>query len=122
VSRPVEHIVRPFLPGDVFTSSRLPPVTENPTVVVPDDVHFDWEGAADTSYRDDGQQWYSGFSSDLKEDKTQRQSRLVRVENPDDEEQHVFVERIDKAVFSDVFKGKSLSLEFDWSSPKDSAT
>jgi hypothetical protein len=122
VSRAIEHIVRPFVIGDVFSRSRLPPVTENPTVVVPEDVHHIWDGKADTSYRDDGKQWYSGFSSDLKEDKTQRQSKLVKVVNPDDTDQKVFVERIDKATFKDAFGGKSLSLSFDWSSPKDSGS
>lgn len=120
--RSIEHIVRPFLPGDVFTLSRLPPVIANPTVVVPDDVHKIWVGKADSDYRDDGKQWYMTWNSDLKEDKTQRQSKLVKVVNPDDTDQKVFVERIDKAVFSDAFKGNKLSLSFDWSNPKDSAT
>jgi hypothetical protein len=58
----------------------------------------------------------------LKEDKTQRVSKLVKVVNPDDTDQKVFVERIDKATFKDAFGGKSMSLSFDWSSPKDSGT
>lgn len=120
MSKPIEYIVRPFVPGDIFTSSRLPPVIANPTIEIPEDVHKIWEGRPDTDYRDDGNQWYNTWNSDLKEDKTKRQSRLVKVINPDDPDQHLYTERIDKATFSDVFKGKSLSLEFDWSSPKDS--
>lgn len=120
MSRPIEHIVRPFVSGDIFSASRLPPVTENPTIEIPEDVHHIWKGSADTDFRDDGKQWYSGFNSDLKEEKSERKSKLVKVTNPDDTDQHVFVERIDKAVFKDAQSGKKTSLEFDWSSPKDS--
>jgi hypothetical protein len=44
----LEQIIRPFLPGDVFSRSRLPPVTANPTVIVPPDDHTVWVGDADT--------------------------------------------------------------------------
>lgn len=119
--KPIEYIVRPFLPGDVFTLSRLPPVTDNPTVLLPEDVHKIWDGSADTSYRDDGSQWYNTYQSDMKEDKAQRKSNLVKIVNPDDPDQHIFTERIEKATFKSTgANAKTMSLEFDWSDPKDS--
>lgn len=121
MSKPIEHIVRPFQNNEPFTRSRLPPVTLNPSIVVPDDVHHIWDGSADTTYRDDGSPWYTEAKSDLKEDKSKRESKLVKVTNPDDPDQKIFVERIDKTTFKDDY-GKEMSLKFDWSSPKDSAT
>lgn len=114
----LEGIVRPFQTGDVFTKSRQPPNPVAPTVVVPDDVATTWEGSPDTDFTDEGDAWYSGWDGNFKEDKTQRSSRTVKVVNPDDADQHVFVERIDKAVFKDQ-RGTSLNLAFDWSDPKD---
>lgn len=122
MSKPLENIVRPFIaPTDIFSRSRQQPVTTPPSIVIPPDVHTIWSGDADSAYRDDGKQWYMNFSTDLKEDKTQRVSKLVKVTNPDDPEQKLYVERIDKTVFKDDF-GKETKLTFDWSSPKDSAT
>lgn len=121
MSKPIEHIVRPFQTGEVFTRSRLAPISLNPTVVPPDDEHTIWKGEVDSSYRDDGSPWYTEAKSDLKEDKSQRESKLVKVQNPDDPDQKLYVERIDKSVFKDSF-GKETSLKFDWSAPKDSAT
>lgn len=114
----LESIVRPFQTGDVFVKRRQVPVFEQPVTEPPDDKINVIEGSPETNFLDEGTNWYSGFNSDLKEDKARRESKLVKVVNPDDVDQHVFVERIDKAVFKDG-KGKETSLAFDWSSPKD---
>lgn len=115
---PVEKIVRPFESGDVFARSRGPVISLHPITVSPDDNPVEWEGSPDTSYVEQDNIWYKNFDSDLKEDKNKRESKTVRVENPDDPDQHVFVERIDKASFTQK-NGKTLNLEFDWSNPKD---
>jgi hypothetical protein len=115
---PLEHIVRPFQAGDVFTFRRLPR-PDAVTIIPPDDKIIVWEGKADTKFVDEGEPFVNEAKSDLKEDKTQRESRLVKVVNPDDKDQKVFVERIDKTVFKDEKTGKQMSLAFDWSNPKD---
>ena len=119
----LESIVRPFQSGDVFTRARLPPTPLNATVDVPEDVVTIWEGAADTNYVDEGNAWYTVWNSDLKEDKTRRDSKTVKIVNPDDPEDgsKLFVERINKTVFTNR-QGKELTLEMDWSNPKDQAT
>lgn len=119
----LERIVRPFQSSDVFTQSRLSPSSSNPTVDLPDDVSVTWEGAADSDFVDEGLAWYIGLTTDLKEDKTQRDSKTVKIVNPDDPDDgsKLYVERINKTTFK-TSDGKELKLEMDWTNPKDQAT
>jgi hypothetical protein len=116
----IERIVRPFQIGDVFRARVLPP-SQLP-LEVPEDVAVTWEGRADSTFTELDPGLQINFKVEFEEDRTRRESRLMKVVNPDDENQKVFIERIDKMVFKDKLSGKEQSLKFDWSQSLDNAT
>jgi hypothetical protein len=93
----IEKIVRPFQTGDVFRARRLPYSEEDPNLQI--NFKVEWE-----------------------EDRGKRESKRMKVVNPDDEDQKVFIERVDKFVFKDKMTGKEQSFKFDWSQSLDNAT
>jgi hypothetical protein len=116
----LEKIVRPFQTGDVFRARRLPP--SQLLVTAPELVSVDWEGRADSTYSEEDPNLQINFKVEFEEDKTKRESKLMKVVNPDDEDQKVFIERVDKFVFKDKMTGKEQSFKFDWSGSLDNAT
>lgn len=109
----LERVVRPFQQVDVFRARRGGP-TQAPVTTPPDDVATEWEGSNDASYVTEDDPWVNEAKSDLEEDKSKRKTTEIRVENPDDPDQHVFVERIDKTAFKDKTTGKEFTFEFKW--------
>lgn len=107
-----ERIVRPFQNGDVFNARVLPPAQI--TVDVNPPVHVEWGGTQDTDYVEEPSPTSMGFQSEWNEDKSQRVSDTVRVENPDDATQAVNVERIKKMVLVNNRNGDQLTIQPDF--------
>lgn len=93
----LERIIRPFQTGDAFTARRLPP-TEQPGEPQ-EDVVVDWGTTISSNYNVwEIQNGLIGGNVQLTE-----QSRVTstqRIENPDDPDQFVEVERIEKLVLA----------------------
>jgi hypothetical protein len=116
----IERIVRPFVSGDVFRARVLPPTQE--PFEIPEDVAVDWEGRADSSFHELDPGLTVNFKVTWEEDLSKRKSQLMKVVNPDDEDQKIFVERIDECTFNDKQTGKEQTFKFDWSKSLDNAT
>jgi hypothetical protein len=116
----IEKIVRPFQTGDVFRARRLPP--SQLLVTAPELVSVDWEGRADSSYAEEDPNLQINFKVEWEEDRSKRQSKLMKVVNPDDPDQKVFMERVDSYTFVDKLTRKEQSFKFDWSQSLDNAT
>lgn len=110
----IENLVRPALPmraGRYVRETRVPAEpTEPPTLTVSGGMLKDVDGQF--------MQWswsLSTQSEQYTEDKSQRQTEIVRIEDPDDPNTYVEVERMRKATFTDNQTGKTMSLQFaDW--------
>jgi hypothetical protein len=114
VSKSLEKIVRPFQLDDPFTS-RLPPPPPDPSVNPPEDVVLTITSRADTEYIEEPPPVALGFQAEWTEDRSKRVTETVRVENPDDSEQHVDIERIKAASFRNTKTGEQLNIKTDWS-------
>jgi hypothetical protein len=115
----LEKIVRPFQTGDVFRARVLPPAQE--PFEIPEDVETDWEGRADSSFTELDPGIQVNFKVEFEEVLSKRKSKLMKVVNPDDHDQKVFIERIDETTFKDKLTGKEQSYKFDWSKSLDNA-
>ncbi|MFL9499236.1 hypothetical protein ACJMQP_04180 [Rhodopseudomonas palustris] len=112
----MERIVRPFQNGDVFTARVLVPA--QPTTekkISDDDCTLEWEGENRGNFETTPELELVGFTSDLQEDDNARVTKKVRVENPDDPDQYVVVNRLKQTTFTDEKTGKKYTLSFkDW--------
>jgi hypothetical protein len=115
----LEKIVRPFQAGDVFRARLLPP-NQTP-FVIPADNPVTWEGRADGTYTELQPEMQTNFKVEFNEVLDKRQSKLMKVVNPDDNNQKVFIERIDQATFKDKLTGKEETFNYDWSKSLDNA-
>lgn len=116
----LEKIVRPFQLGDVFRARVLPP-TQLP-FIFPEDVAVTWEGRADSDIVEADTALQINYKVEWEEDRSQRDSKLMKVVNPDDEDQKVYVERVNKYTFKDKMTNREQTLKFDWSQSLDNAT
>jgi hypothetical protein len=116
----LEKIVRPFQVGDVFRARRLPP--NQLPFEIPTDEPITWEGRADGTFRELDTGLQVDFKATWEEDLSKRKSQLMKVVNPDDHDQKVFVERIDECTFNDKLTGREQCYKFDWSKSLDNAT
>ncbi|MET4240320.1 hypothetical protein [Bradyrhizobium sp. RT10b] len=110
----LEKVVRPFESGDVFRPRVLPPTQPSLLVVSDDPATLTVKGGNSGDYEEGPDPWVSGFNAEWLEDKDRRETEKVRVENPEDSEQWVEVERINKAVFKRRATGEELKIGIDW--------
>jgi hypothetical protein len=110
----IEKIVRPFQSGDVFNARvLLPPVPPTGFSRSQDACLLTWSGKNPGTFVTVEAEEVTGFKAEWKEDKSQRITEKVRVENPDDAQQYVEVERMKQAVFKNTGTSKSMILKFD---------
>lgn len=109
-------VIRSFGWKDIFA-----PRVNNPVILapVPPPTEVVWEGRADGTYSEEEPSGTLNFKAEWEEDKSKRESKLVKVVNPDDEDQHVFIERVNKFTFRNTKTNREESFKFDWSSPLD---
>ena len=113
----LERIVRPFQSEDLFTARRLAPPLDSSAreETPPEDVVITISSRADTEYVDEPPPWALGFQSEWVEDKSKRITDRVRVENPDDAEQYVMIERIKNMTLRNTKTGEQFPIKPDWS-------
>src|SRR5687767_11083462 len=89
-----EEIIRPFQKEQLWTARVLAP---RPPAPLPEEVSGDgvleWRGSAQAKWVEEPSPMLMGFTTAWREDAAQRVTEEVRVENPDDPEQFVMVER-----------------------------
>jgi hypothetical protein len=111
----LEKIVRPFQLTDVFTARVSPPeipATEEPSSE-PNSV-LEWAGSAEAKWEEEPAPATLGFTVEWTEDKSRRVTETVRVTNPDDDDQFIDVERIQKMVLKNNRNGEEIPIKLDW--------
>ena len=100
-----EDIVRPAQ-GDGIFSPRVALSTPSPIAdptTTTDEAKLVWNGSAGSDFVRGDEPDYPTFKvddgDDFTEDKNERRTSTVRIENPDDPDQWVEVKRIDRMVF-----------------------
>lgn len=114
----LEQIVRPFQSGDVFTARvAIPTLPASGVQLSTDDCTLTWGKGNPGDYDDiPSDLVLSTFQAEWKEDASQRVVEKVRVEQPDNPDNYVEVERMKEAVFKDSVTGKTQKLKFaPWS-------
>lgn len=114
MSNNLEKIVRPFQRGDVFNARVIAPVQPSHPAGDPNPV-IDVIGAPDSHYVETDEPPGFGFDVEWKEDKTKRITEKVRVENKDDPDQFVVVERINQMVLANSRTAEEIKIKPDWS-------
>jgi len=110
----LERIVRPFQTNDVFNARRLP-ISQAVSGETPPEIQMTWQGAADGTYTEEAPP--GALSIEVTEwRETDRKTEKVRVENPDDKEQFVQVERIKRMTFQNDTTGEQMRMQFNWPS------
>jgi hypothetical protein len=109
----LEKIIRPFQVGDVFTARTIAPVQQPATVIKPDvsDTFGDEDSGGYTSFV------LSGLVGGkvIYEEKS-RVTQKVRITNPEDDQQWVDVERIQKLVMATT-GGDEIHFNFNTPTP-----
>ena len=105
----MERIVRPFVVGEVFTARFLTP-SEQPAVTVPEDVVTEWGKGNDTNYDRFSLSGIVGGKVNYTE--KDRVTQTVRITNPQDDQQFVDVERIQKLRMASE-QGQEINFNFD---------
>lgn len=109
----IEKIVRPFQSADVFTGRTLPPGSV-PARDAPEEATLIWECPSSGQYVSGPPPGVMNFKVEWEEDKSRRVTEKVRVENPDDSDQYVTVERIKKMVLVKNTTREELPIKIDW--------
>src|SRR4051794_16895094 len=97
----LDKVVRPFQVTEIFNARSITPDAQPPPVGAPSDpAVLKWGSNADSTVLDDDNPvWGIAVQVEWREDKSRRVTNKVRIENPDDSDQFVEVERIKRAVF-----------------------
>jgi len=109
----MESIVRPFIAPDAFTARKNVPAQKDSDA--PEESKLEWKGGQSSTYSEAPAPYVQGYTVEWEEDKSQRVTEKVRVENPDDSSQYVELERIKKTVFRHNLTGEEMPLSMDWS-------
>lgn len=109
----LEKIVRPFQTGEVFNARRLAPALPH-NATPPDDVLITVEGSAEAKYTEEPGPASLGYTVEWIEDKSRRVTETVRVENPDNSDQYVELERIKQMVLKNNKNGEEIPIKMDW--------
>lgn len=110
----LEKVVRPFQTGDVFAPRVLPPTQPGQVVTQTEPSTMTWSGENSGDYDQGPDPWLYGYNANWVEDKSRRETETVRVENPDDPDQYVEIERINKAVFKRRATGEEMQIGIEW--------
>lgn len=107
----IENLVRPALPmraGRYVRDDRIPEETKKPPeLLISGGIARDVDGQF--------MQWSWSIKTEddsYEEVKDERETEIVRIEDPDDPNIYVEVERMKKATFTDEQSGRKMSLKF----------
>jgi hypothetical protein len=109
----LEKIIRPFQNGEVFNARRLPPSVA-PVREVPERALLNWECPHSGAYVSGPEPGTYGFTVKWEEDESRRKTEKVRVENKDDPEQFIELERIKKMVLVKNTTKEEIAIEPKW--------
>ena len=107
-----ENIVRPFQQAGVFSARSIVPNAAEPSKDpnAPEEAKATWSGSQSSTWQETLAPIISEWKvEDWQEDVGQRETETVRVENPNNSNQYVDVERIKRAVFK-TSNGGTLGL------------
>jgi hypothetical protein len=110
----LERIVRPFQTGDVFTARSFIPAVPPSGLTVSEDVCvLAWSGTNPGDYVTvDPDTVLNGFVAELQEDASRRVTETVRIEQDDNPDNYVEVERMKSTVMTDRQTGRTFNLRF----------
>lgn len=110
----LERVVRPFQTSDVFTARSIMPAIPPTGIVLSDDECFLSVTGQNPGNYDDipDDQVFNNFKAEWEEDKDERVTETVRIEQDDNPENYVEVERVQSATFTDNQTGKTMNLKF----------
>jgi hypothetical protein len=113
-----EKIVRPFQSPDPFNPRVLPPFAAPGVVDVPteagteaDEGHVVIKGSADGSYSEGPPLVGVEFKIKWEEDESQRKTEKVRIENADDPDQYLEVQRIVQMVLKNSHTQEEIKIK-----------
>lgn len=110
----LERVVRPFQSGDVFTARVTMPAIPPKGLALSDDVCLVFITGENPGVYDDmpDSTIFNNFKVEWEEDKSKRVTETVRIEQEDNPENYVEVERVQSAVMTDKQTGRTMSLKF----------
>jgi hypothetical protein len=113
----LERVVRPFQYGDVFTARTIMPTIPPTGIALSDDVCLVTITGENPGEYDDipDSTIYDNFTVEWSEDVDKRVTETVRIEQEDNPDNFVEVERVQSATMTDARTGRSLTMKFaDW--------
>lgn len=113
----LEKVVRPFQSGDVFTARTITPVLPSQELQLSQDVcRVEFEGTNPGQYNDiPSDQMFNNFQAEWREDVSQRVMEEVRIEQDDNPDNFVVVERMQSTVLRNDRTGGEFAIKFaDW--------
>lgn len=113
----LERVVRPFQTGDVFTARVvMPAIPATGVTDSPDECILTWTGDNLGQFDDiPDASIYNNFKVEWEEDKSKRVTETVRIEQDDDPENYVEVERLKSTQMFDKQTGRTMNLRFkEW--------
>lgn len=105
----LEKVVRPFQNNEVFTARSNPPQRQSPFAV---GAVIVLTGPAPSNYLEDAAPYLFQVKQTDQEDPNQRVTERVRVENPDDADQYVIIEKIKQMTLHDDRTGVATNFKF----------
>jgi hypothetical protein len=117
MSGSLERVVRPFQTGDVFTARAvMPAIPATGLAQSPDACYIEWTGENPGDYDDiPSDLILNNFTAEWEEDKSRRETEIVRIEQEGKPENYVEVERVQVAVMTNNQTGEEFRMRFaDW--------
>jgi hypothetical protein len=110
----VERIVRPFQSGTVFSARTVMPTIPTSGSNVSNDVpRLEWSGENPGDYDSiPSEQIFNNFKVEWEENKEARVTETVRIEQEDNPENYIEVERVQSAQMREGITGKTFNLKF----------
>jgi hypothetical protein len=110
----LERVVRPFQAGDIFTARAVMPAIPPTGINLSDDVCLVTITGENPGEYDDvpDSTIYENFKVEWEEDKSKRVTETVRIEQEDNPENYIEVERVQSATLSDKQTGKTFTMKF----------
>lgn len=110
----VERIVRPFQSGTVFSARTVMPTVPTSGDTLSADVpRLDWSGENPGDYDDiPDSMIFNNFNVQWEENVEKRVTETVRIEQEDNPDNFVEVERVQSTQLTDAQTGKTFSIKF----------
>jgi hypothetical protein len=111
----IEQVVRPFQSGDVFTArSNIPTLSPSGSQISTDDCTLEWAAVNPGDYSEiPSDLQLLGFHVDWKEDKSKRVMEEVKIEQDDNPDNYVMVQRMKETQLVNMTTGQAFNMKFD---------